>query len=166
MTISFWRDSRKLFWRCVIFIFPLDFFILRPSSRNTTAELGLWRMRLHGWGSCQCAVLYPAEISRCLHKLTAPERKLLQRIWFFFFSKQSHTNMGLDSSSGKECCYASLNKLVFKQSFLWFTADGGLWLMLPFKTLILLYLSQPSPLFPGQHIISAFYLKWRILDGL
>jgi len=94
-------------------------------------------------GSCQSA-LYPAGISRCLHKLTAQENCCKKQNLFFFLlykamflQQQSHTNTGLDSSSGEECCYASLNKLVFKQSFLWFTADGGMWLMLPFKTLVL-----------------------------
>lgn len=135
---SFRRDSWKFFGGVLTF---------SPSiSLSQGLAAGIWlRSLVYGecvfmgteWGSCQCALLYPAEISRCLHKLTAPERKLLRLIWFFFFSKQSHTNTGLDSSSGEECCYASLNKLVFKQRFLWFTADGGMWLMLPFKTLVL-----------------------------
>ncbi len=86
---------------------------------------------------------------------------------FGFSSFQSKVTLRPRFVIREKCCYASLNKLVFKQSFLWFTADGGLmWLMLPFKTLILLVVSQPSPLFPGRHIISMFHVKWWILDGL
>ncbi len=155
----------SFFWRYVIFSSSISL------SQDLAAGIRLWSL-VYGecvfpgteWGSCQCALLYQAETSMCLHKLTAPERKLLRCIWFFFFSKQRHAEASI-RRQGK-CCYASLNKLVFKQSFLWFTADGGMWLMLPFKTLVLLVVSQPSPLFPGWHIISMFHVKWRILDGL
>ncbi len=136
---SFRRDSWKFFGGVLTFFFP-------SISLSQGLAAGIW-LRSLVYGECVFMVL-SEEVANVLYFTQRRFRGVCIN-WrhqkesccggfgFFFFSKQSHTNTGLDLSSGEECCYASLNKLVFKQSFLWFTADGGMWLMLPFKTLVL-----------------------------
>ncbi len=168
---SFRRDSWKFFLE-VCYLFLLRLFISRPSSRDTTVELGLWRMqssRVLSEGVAN-VLFFTQRRLRCV----CINWRHQKESWggFGFSSFQSKDTLRPRFVIREKCCYASLNKLVFKQSFLWFTADGGLmWLMLPFKTLILLVVSQPSPLFPGlAHYFNVSCqmanLRWFVINSI